>query len=94
VVVELVKLIMFPCWVFPYMFKEYVPVINLSSAKNSIKYKENDVEATISMISLNRLIDGGAAMFTAVYRNHHIVIVGRNLIMPFIKNILRVCKIS
>jgi hypothetical protein len=46
------------------------------------------------MISLRRLMEGGAAIFTAVNINHHIVIVGKNLIMPFIRNILRVWRIS
>jgi hypothetical protein len=69
-------------------------VINLSSAKNNIKNIEIDVDAVISIISLNRLIDGGAAILIDVNKNHHRVIVGRNLIMPFIKNILRVCVIS
>jgi hypothetical protein len=89
-----VKLTIFPCWVFPYIFREYAPVINLRSAKNSIKNRENDVVAIINIISLRRLIDGGAAIFTAVYRNHHIVILGSTDIIPFIKYILRVWRIS
>jgi hypothetical protein len=44
----------------------------------------------IKVISLNRLIDGGAAIFAAVNKNHHIVIIGLIVINPFVKNILRV----
>jgi hypothetical protein len=36
------------------------------------------------------LIDGGAAIFVAANKNHHIVIEGKNIIIPFIKNMLRV----
>ena len=48
----------------------------------------------ISIISLSRLIDGGAAMFAAVNKNHHIVIIGLIVMRPFVRNILRVCVIS
>ena len=40
------------------------------------------------------MIDGGAAMFHAVNINHHIVKIGNVVIMPFVKNILRVLVIS
>jgi hypothetical protein len=46
--------------------------------------------AVINIISLNKLIEGGAAILIAVNKNHHMVITGINIIMPFIKNILRV----
>jgi hypothetical protein len=42
------------------------------------------------MISLNKLIDGGAAMFQAEKINHHIVKIGKEVIIPFVKYILRV----
>ena len=90
----LIKLIRLPCWVFVYRFREYALVINLIDARNVIKNSENDVVAVINIISLNILIDGGAAMFTVIHINHHIVIVGRSLIIPFIRYILRVCRIS
>lgn len=48
----------------------------------------------INVISLRRLIDGGAAILAAVNRNHHIVIIGLIVIRPLVKNILRVCVIS
>lgn len=46
------------------------------------------------MVSLNRLIDGGAAMFLAVNINHHIVNTGINTIIPFVMYRLRVDVIS
>jgi len=55
---------------------------------------EYDRTEVISIISLSKLIDGGAAIFAAVNRNHHIVIIGAIDIIPFVKNILRVCVIS
>lgn len=48
----------------------------------------------ISKISLNKLIDGGAAIFAAVKINHHRVKVGPTHIKPLVKNILRVFVIS
>jgi hypothetical protein len=48
----------------------------------------------MSVISLNKLIDGGAAILAAVNINHHIVIMGLMVINPFVRNILRVWVIS
>lgn len=48
----------------------------------------------ISMISLSKLIDGGAAMFAAVNKNHHILIMGVIDIIPLVRWILRVLVIS
>lgn len=48
----------------------------------------------IKIISLSRLIDGGAAIFVAVNINHHIDMIGLIVISPLVKNILRVCVIS
>lgn len=43
-----------------------------------------------NMISLSRLIEGGAAMFHAENKNHHIDRLGTIIKIPFVKNILRV----
>jgi hypothetical protein len=48
----------------------------------------------INIISLRRLIDGGAAILAAVNRNHHRDIIGAIVISPLDKNILRVWVIS
>jgi len=48
----------------------------------------------ISIISLSRLIEGGAAILEAANRNHHIVIIGALVIRPLVKYILRVWVIS
>lgn len=42
------------------------------------------------MISPIRLIVGGAPIFVALNINHHIVRVGSIVIIPFLRNILRV----
>lgn len=55
-----------------------------------VVHKEIDVMAVISEISLRRLIEGGAAIFTDENINHHIDMVGRNDSIPFIKKRLRV----
>lgn len=49
-----------------------------------------DIVAVIRIISLIRFSDGGAAILMAVNMNHHIVIIGIEDSIPFIKNILRV----
>ena len=46
------------------------------------------------MISLIRFKEGGAAMFLAHNKNHHIVSVGAMAIKPFVRNRLRVCVLS
>jgi hypothetical protein len=46
--------------------------------------------AVINMISLIRLIEGGAAIFLAVNKNHHSVNVGATTIIPFVRYRLRV----
>jgi hypothetical protein len=53
-----------------------------------------DITEEINIISLKRLIVGGAAMLLAVNRNHHIVITGITTIKPFVINSLRVFVIS
>jgi len=92
--VGLVKLDNAPCCVLPYIFREYTPVIKIIIISARIKKIENDTVAVINIISLNKLMDGGAAILIAVKINHHIVILGINIIIPFIRNILRVCRIS
>lgn len=44
--------------------------------------------------SPRRFIDGGAAIFTALKRNHHIVITGMITRKPLVKNRLRVEEAS
>jgi hypothetical protein len=72
------------------MFNEYTPVINVRIDKGRINRIEKDIVEVISIISLRRLIVGGAAILIAENMNHHIDIDGIILIIPFIKNILRV----
>lgn len=50
--------------------------------------------AVRSIISLSKLIDGGAAIFHAEKINHHAVKIGKDVIMPLVRNMLRVCVIS
>lgn len=44
--------------------------------------------------SLSRLIEGGAAILAHVNKNHHIVNVGREVIRPLVRAVLRVWIIS
>jgi hypothetical protein len=69
-------------------------VKNLTRPSRIIKNTDFESVAAINVISLKRLIDGGAAIFADVNRNHHRVIIGLIVINPFVKNILRVWVIS
>jgi hypothetical protein len=73
-----------------YMYKEYAAVKNLVRPRRISLVDDILRIDVISIISLIKLIDGGAAIFLAVKRNHHIVSVGDSTIMPFVKNSLRV----
>lgn len=59
-----------------------------------MKNSDFDRVVVINMISLSRLMDGGAAIFAAVNKNHHIDIIGLIVIRPFVRNMLRVWVIS
>jgi hypothetical protein len=72
------------------MCNEYIAVRNLTNPRSGIKYKDLARVAVIKVISLNKLIEGGAAILAAVNRNHHIVIIGLITINPLVRNILRV----
>lgn len=69
-------------------------VRNLIRPRSGIKYKDLVIVAVIKMISLSKLIDGGAAILVAVNKNHHILIMGLIVIKPLVRNILRVLVIS
>jgi len=76
------------------MCSEYIAVRNLTSLSSGIINSDLLNAAVINIISLRRLIDGGAAILAAVKMNHHIVIIGLIVINPFVRNILRVCVTS
>jgi len=76
------------------MCREYIAVKNLISPRSGIKYIDLANVAVISVISLNKLIEGGAAILAAVNINHHIVMMGLITINPFVRNMLRVWVIS
>jgi len=77
-----------------YIWREYIAVKNLTRPRSGANIIDFVNVVVISVISLNKLIDGGAAIFAAVNRNHHIVIIGLITIRPLVRNILRVCVIS
>lgn len=85
---------MWPCCVEEYMFREYAAAKNLIIIRKIAERVELDRTEAIKIISLIKLIDGGAAIFHAVNRNHHIVRVGQIVISPLVKYILRVWEIS
>jgi len=76
------------------MCREYAAVRKLISEIAIMDEREDDRIAVISKISLNRLIEGGAAMFAPVNKNHQRVIVGPTHINPLVRKILRVWVIS
>jgi len=76
------------------MCREYIAVKNLTPARRIANQMDLDRDAVISIISLIKLIDGGAAMLAAANINHHIVIIGLRVMSPLVRNILRVWVIS
>jgi len=79
-----------PCWVAEYMWREYTAVKNLINEIRINDIADFDMIEVINIISLRRLIDGGVAMLAAVNINHQRVIIGATAIKPLVKNILRV----
>jgi hypothetical protein len=65
-------------------------VKKLTNARSGVNIIDFVSVVVIKVISLRRLIDGGAAMLAAVNKNHHIVMIGLMVISPLVKNILRV----
>lgn len=57
---------------------------NLTRPSVTILHVVVDIIEVINIISLNRLIVGGAAMFVAVNINHHIVRIGIRAIRPLV----------
>jgi len=76
------------------MWREYIAVKNLTKPSRGMNHIDLARVAVIKVISLRRLIDGGAAILAAVNINHHIVIIGLITINPLVRNILRVWVIS
>jgi len=88
------NIILFPWLVEVYIIRLYAAVINLTKAKYNIKYIVEDIIEIIIIISLIRLIEGGAPILMALIKNHHIVIDGVKAIIPLFKYILRELDIS
>lgn len=65
-------------------------VRKLTSPRRGVNIIDLVRVVVIKMISLKRLIDGGAAMLAAVNKNHHMDIIGLIVISPLVKNMLRV----
>lgn len=67
-----------------------MPVKNVISISGKIRAMDHDIILVINMISLSKLIDGGAAILIAQKINHHLDIIGDIKYIPFIRNSLRV----
>ncbi len=63
---------------------------NLTAITGSASASLCEIIPVISMISLNRLIDGGAAIFALTNRNHHIDIIGSLTKIPLVRLMFRV----
>jgi hypothetical protein len=72
------------------MCSEYMVVRKLTSPRRGMNCIDFVKAAVIRVISLSKLIEGGAAMLAAVNKNHHIDIIGLMVINPLVRNILRV----
>lgn len=76
------------------MWREYAAVRNLINIIEIRDIVVFEITEVINIISLKRLIDGGAAILQAENKNHHMDIIGVTLINPLVRNILRVLVIS
>lgn len=77
-----------------YRNSEYATVVNLSLASANASRVFLDSVPEINMISLSRLIVGGAAILALISRNHIRVRFGAIINRPFVRIILRVWFIS
>jgi len=73
-----------------YKYKEYTTVVNLNVASATTKIMFLESTPEISIISLRRLIDGGAAILALISRNHNKVILGEIINNPLVRTMLRV----
>lgn len=89
-----IKLNSCPCWVVEYMCSEYAPVKNVIVINVGMVHKHKDEIDVISIISLTKFSDGGAAMLMDASKNIHIDIFGVEDNNPFIRYILRVLVFS
>ena len=79
-----------PWLVVVYIVSEYAAAKNLINIRIDV-FTHDVLKIDVSnMISLIKLIDGGAAIFHAANKNHHIEIVGQIANNPFVRYILRV----
>lgn len=71
-----------------------MPAINARNPSRGVRMREVLRVLEISMISLIRLILGGAAMLAADIMNQSIVMAGNRLISPLVRSRLRVWVVS
>lgn len=60
-------------------------------ARRSLAQIEKESVLIMRNNSLRRFDEGGPAIFVIQLINHHIDMVGKAVIIPFVRNILRVC---
>lgn len=83
-----------PWFTHVYIDNEYAAEKNLINLIGISIYSDLDMIEVSKRISLKRLIEGGAAMFTQANRNHHMVRVGSLVIRPLVRAVLRVWMVS
>lgn len=83
-----------PCWVEVYKNKEYTAAKKAVIARIGAVLKEVERIEERSIISAIRFKDVGAAIFAEDARNHIIVVIGNNVIIPLVRYRLRVWVVS
>lgn len=73
-----------------YIVKEYAAAKNLINISIIILIFDEDRIEVSNKISLIKLIEGGAPIFQAANKNHHMEIVGHIINSPLVRYILRV----
>jgi hypothetical protein len=79
-----------PWFVAEYRYSEYATVINLINLRGIIIHEECLIILVINIISLIKLILGGAAIFAQQNKNHHNDNMGIIVSIPLVRVILRV----
>ncbi len=77
-----------------YRWRLYAAAKNVVRARRGAVTEDLDKTDEIRRSSARRFIDGGAAIFAALNRNHHIVIAGMTARKPLVRNRLRVEEAS
>jgi hypothetical protein len=83
-----------PCWDEENKYNEYTADKNAVKARIKVNFIDIDVIVAIRIISVIKLMEGGAAILAIKIKNNHKEYLGIIVIKPLIKNNLREFDVS